>query len=149
MGFAPPGVKVPDLRLDRDGRWYIDGEEILHARSVMVLTENVQLLQDGTFVTSIGRETVPIRIDDVAFFVCDCTLLDAGLGLVLSDRSEETIAEPVLRSGAEGRVYVQIKGGRTWARFSRGTHQWLQELWQERGGVIGLVVRGRFVPVAM
>jgi hypothetical protein len=143
----PPGVRIPELRLDRDGEWYVDGERISHERTCQVLTRNVYLRPEGGFGTSIGREHVPIVVDDVAFFVRSVEPDAAGLGLFLSDETAERQAVPELKSSADGRMYVCIKDGRAWARFSRSAHQALAPLVEEREGAYGLVLGSRFVPV--
>jgi hypothetical protein len=149
MGLPPPGIKIPDLRLDRDGRWFIEGEQILHARSCLVLTQNIELKDDGTFTTHIGREVAPIRVDDVGFFVQVVNVSSDALTLTLSDGSDEALSTPVLRMTEDGRLYVRVKGDRAWARFLRGPHQVLSEHWQEREQEIGLWLGSRFLPVAM
>ena len=140
---------MPELRLTRDGRWFVDGEEILHERTLRVLTENVRLTEDGTFVTSIGRETAKIVADDAAFFVRTATIDGRGLVLALSDRSEETLATPHLRSGLDGALYCRVKGDRAWARFSRAAQQALAPSLVEEAGAVGLIVCGVFVPAAL
>jgi hypothetical protein len=119
----PPGIRIPELRLDRDGHWFIDGERIEHARSVQVLTQNVRIAADGSLSTSIGREHAPIKVDDVPFFVTGATLSAEGLCLSLSDTSEAVFRTPELRGAADGRFYVRVKEGLAWARFSRAAYQ--------------------------
>lgn len=139
----PPGLRIPELRLDRDGQWFIDGERIEHARSVQVLTENVRVATDGTLSTSIGREHAPIKVDDVPFFVTSATLDASGLCLRLSDTSEVVLAAPQLRSGDDGRFYVRVKAGLAWARFSRAAYQAIMPGLGEDEQGFYLMVRGQ------
>lgn len=140
----PPGLILPELRFDRDGCWFVDGERIEHARSVQVLTRNLRVLGDGSFVTSIGREVAPVKVDDVAFFVLDVEL-DTALHLKLSDEQREVQEAPVLSLDPQGRLYVRVKNGLAWARFARGAQQRLEPHWVARDQGIGLVLGGRLV----
>jgi len=144
MGLPPPGIKVPELRLTRDGDWYVDGERIFHERTCTVLTENVHLLDDGRLASSIGRETVPIIVDDVGFFVLAADVRADTLNVRLSDGSEELVS--ALRTN-DGRLYAQVKGGRAWARFSRAAHQSVEALVEERDAALGLRIGGVWLEV--
>lgn len=134
--------------MDARGGWTVDGERIDHERTVRVLTENVRLMDDGTFVTSIGRETAPCTVEDVGFFVRAVEIAKDGLAVRLSDRSEEVLAKPELAERPDGRLYCRVKDGRAWALFSSAAHQALEPAWGEQDHAIGLVVCGHFVRVA-
>lgn len=116
----PPGMVIPKLRYDRAGRWHIDGEIIQHARSCQVLTQNLRVLDDGSFVTSIGREVAPVEVEDVAFFVHDVDVDSEAMSVTLSDQTRERLTSPQLAFNDTGELYVRVKAGLAWARFSRG-----------------------------
>lgn len=144
--MAPPaGIRIPVMRFGAEGQWWIDGGKIEHERSCEVLTKNLRLLEDGTFVTSIGREVAPVVVDDVAFFIHRAAIVDGAFVIHASDDSEETIAGAHLVLGLDGadRLYARVKGNLTWARFLRTAQLALN--WEEGPSGIGLRVGDRIV----
>lgn len=145
MGMAPPGVRVPVLRLDRQGQWSVDGERIEHERTVAVLTQNVRI-DGGRAFTNIGREVAPIVVDDTPYFVTSLALSPA-LSVRLSDGTVETLRSPRAAHSDDGRLYLLVKDGSLWALVARAVHHQLEECVEEKDGVLGLALPGGFVVV--
>jgi hypothetical protein len=136
MPRAPAGVVVPDLFMNQDGEWFVNGGRIEHARSAQVLTENVRLADDGIWVTSIGREEAPMRFADTPYFVRSADFADSVLSLRLSDMSNETQRSAEFRRGEDNFLYVRVKHDKPieiWARFTRAAYQALLPHWQAAG----------------
>jgi hypothetical protein len=144
MGRAPEGVRVPELFFDAAGAWFVDGERIAHARTLSVLSANARLDDDGTWVTSIGRETAPFTFADVPLFVCEADVDSGILQLRLSNGAPElqTVAEFRRGTGSyDNALYVRILAGRAWARFTRAAYQAILPHWQADGDALVLALR--------
>ena len=141
MAMAPPGVQVPTLFVDAAGDWFVDGERIAHARTLSVLSANVRLLPDGSWVTSIGRETAPFTFADVALFVREADLVAGVLTVRLSNETVESQIAAEFRRGADDGLYVRVLSGRAWARFCRAAYQALLPHWQADGEALVLPLR--------
>jgi hypothetical protein len=136
MPRAPAGVVVPDLFMNENGEWFVNGERIEHARSVQVLSENVRLADDGIWVTSIGREEAPMRFADTPYLVRSADFSNAVLSLCLSDTSSETQTSAQFRRAEDNSLYVRVKYDKPiaiWARFTRAAYQALLPHWEEAG----------------
>ncbi len=136
MPRAPAGVVVPDLFMNRDGHWFVNGERVEHARSVQVLTENVRLADDGLWVTSIGHEEAPMRFADTPYLVRSADFSNGVLALGLSDTSKETQRSAEFRRGEDNSLYLRVKYDKPiaiWARFTRAAYQALLPHWEEDG----------------
>lgn len=140
--MAPKGVRVPALFVDAAGDWWVDGERIVHARTLSVLSANVRLQAEGVWVTSIGHETAPFTFADTALFVREADLANGALRVRLSNQSVETLIAAQLRLGADDGLYVRVLDGRAWARFSRAAYQALLPHWQPAGDGLVLMLRG-------
>ena len=138
--MAPPGVRVPKLFFDAQGAWFVDGEPIAHARTLSVLSHNARLEQ-GVWVTSIGRETAPFTFADTPLLVREAELTNGALVLRLSNESVETLIAAEFQRGADDGLSVRILSGRAWARFTRAAYQALLPHGQPDGDALVLPLR--------
>ena len=135
MASSDPSTwKLPRLRIDRDGGWFHEGEEVSHEGILSSLREGLQVDPAGHFM-QIGSVRVPVEVEDAPFVIVRFEADGDGWVLWLSDRTREALdpASLVLRGGDV--PYCRVKGGRFEARFSRAAAwQLLQRVDTEPGG---------------
>jgi uncharacterized protein len=122
---ATPYLK---LIVDKDGRWFQNGAEIIHPavrRHFMGLLERTA---DGGYRIRSGREVCRVEVEDAPFVVTAMTG-DAkeGLNLVLNDDTSESFDPEQCWIGAQNVPYVSVKAGAFHARFSRPAYYQLTD----------------------
>ncbi len=135
MASSDPSTwKLPRLRIDRDGGWFHEGEEVTHEGILESLRQGL-LVDSGGHFLQIGPVRVPVEVEDAPFVVVRFEADGEGWALWLSDGSREALdpASLTLRSGEV--PYCRVKEGRFEARFSRAAAwQLLQCVEAEPGG---------------
>jgi uncharacterized protein len=119
----PPGTsRESTIVLDREGRFWHDGERVDHGPLARAMHGWIaRHPEDGRLILSNGYDWTYFRVEDAPYMV---TALrhdpDAGvLTLVLDDETEEPLDPATLATGEGGAVYVRVKAGAFEARFSR------------------------------
>ena len=124
----PSRWKLPRLRIDRDGGWFHEDDEVSHEGILASLREGLQVDGAGHFL-QIGPVRVPVEVDDAPFAVVRFEAEGDGWILWLIDGSREALDPATLRLGRGDVPYCRVKGGRFDARFSRAaTWQLLQHV---------------------
>lgn len=119
------------LVLDRELRWFHDGEPVLHPRIVELFNDSLVPTEDGRFQLRIGTDWAYVTVEDAAYRV---TGLDAGetaVFLRLSDKTGEALEPGTLALGPDGVLTARVKAGRAKARFSRQAQVALGALLEE------------------
>jgi len=148
-------VRQSGLRLDREGRWWHQGELVEHAGLKGALNRWLDQLEDGRFVVRLDAERYAfVEVEDAPFQVLTVELWRgpaepaAHVELHLSDGSEEELAYDSLRVGAGHALYCRVKGRFT-ARFSRQAYYLLGELLEEAPTGIALRAAGQLWPIGL
>jgi hypothetical protein len=117
----PPGTsRESTIVLDADGRFWHDGERVLHPALEKALHGWIaRHPDDGRFILTNGYDWTYFRVEDVPFTVLSVRLQPDGVMLVLSDETEEPLIPETLRVGRGEALYAKVKGGSFEARFSR------------------------------
>jgi uncharacterized protein len=142
----PPGGpstwKLPRLRIDRDGGWLHEGEEVSHEGILASLRQGLQVDAGGHFL-QIGQVRVPVEVEDAPFAVIRFEPDGDGYVLSLNDGSSEAL-DPATLALREGDVpYCRVKGGRFAARFNRAAAwQLLQRVEAKPGGASATLAVG-------
>ena len=141
------------LRLDREGRWWHEGQIVEHRGLARALTRWIDRLPDGRFIVRLDAERFAyVDVEDAPFIVAT-VLLDreadgVHVSLQLSDGSSEELAYETLSVGPDNALYCEVKAGRFSARFSRAAYYLLGELIEEaEGGGFGLHAAGGVWPL--
>jgi hypothetical protein len=136
--------KLPRLRIDRDGGWLHEGEEVSHEGILASLRQGLQVDVAGHFLL-IGLVRVPVEVEDAPFAVVRFEEDGNGFALWLNDGGREALDPASLRLLAGDVPYCRVKDGRFEARFSRAAAwQLLQHVEVEsQGGPPTLTVGGR------
>jgi len=121
------------LRLDREGRFWHQGEPVLHAGVAAALHRMIDRLEDGRYVVRMDAERYAyLEVEDAPFQVRSVSVErgpeGALLFLTLSDGSGEGLRYGSLRVGAEDALYCEVREGRFEARFGRSASRALGEL---------------------
>ena len=121
--FAPPPgtSRESTIVLDREGRFWHDGERVDHPALEHALRSWISRHpDDGRLMLTNGYDWCYFRADDAAFVV-DALRIEPGGGITLRlfDGTEEPLDPETLSVGEGGAVYAEVKGGRFSARFSR------------------------------
>ena len=145
----PPGAsRESTLVLDREGRFWHDGERVDHpALEHALRTWIASHPDDGRPILTNGYDWCYLRVEDAAFVVDALRIEpDGGVTLRLFDGSEEPLDPTTLRVGERGAVYAAVRGGRLRARFSRHAQTQLAPI-LVRADPPTVRVRGRDVPI--
>ena len=139
----PSTWKLPRLRIDRDGGWLHEGEEVSHEGVLASLREGLQVDAGGHFL-QIGPVRVPVEVEDAPFAVVRFEPDGNCFALWLNDGSREALDPASLRLREGDVPYCRVKAGRFEARFSRAAAwQLLQHVEAlPEGGPPALVVGG-------
>jgi hypothetical protein len=147
---APEGrSRESTLRLDREGRFWHDGELVEHPRLVDALHSWIRRHPDDhRYILTNGYDWTYFTVDDAPFQVRSVLHDQGTFRLRLSSGHE---VEPLDLSVAEdGSLYARVEvGGQPYeARFSRHAQAQLDPALEERDGVLGVRAGARFlVPV--
>ncbi len=121
----PPGT----FRIDREGVWRHEGQEVTHPGVVRNLYANLRVDADGHYL-QVGPARVPVDVEDAPFVVtrveptADRDDTPRPLRLYLSDGSDEALDPTGVVIGVRQTPYCRVKDGRFKARFSLPA--WLQ-----------------------
>ncbi len=143
MATSDPSTwKLPRLRINRDGAWLHEDEEVTHVGILADLQSNLQVDSQGHYL-QIGPVRVPVEVEDAPFVILRVEREGDRLMLTVNDLSREPIAAGTLRFGAEGVPYCRIRDGRFEARLCRAaTYQLLQCVEYDEAGRAATLVLG-------
>jgi len=119
------------LRIDKEGRWFFDHEEITHRKTYLLFSRNLTRDESGRIILRIGQEECFVEVEDAPFVVKTLQFIPADGGglksiwLILNDETRELLAPETLRIGPSNVLYCRVRGGMFEARFSRGAYQLL------------------------
>lgn len=114
---ASPYLK---LIIDKDGRWYQNGAEIIHQGIYKLFCDLLEKTAEGGYLIRMGREICSVEVEDAPFVVV--RLVEGAQGRVsieLNDGSSEQFDPQGFWIGAQNVPYCTVKAGRFHARFSR------------------------------
>ncbi len=107
------------LLLDRELRWFHDGQPIAHPKIIELFNESLVPTDDGRFQLRVGKDWAYVTVQDAAYRVTGLDVTQTQLLLRLSDRTGEALDPSTLALDADGVLSARVKGGRAKARFSR------------------------------
>jgi hypothetical protein len=119
------------LRIDKDGRWFFQGEEITHRKTYLLYSRSLTRDKSGQIILRVGREQCPVEVEDAPFVVTTVEFIPYGLDgqeaiwLTLNDETREKLDPATLRIGPGNIPYCKVREGMFEARFSRNAYQLL------------------------
>ena len=119
------------LRIDKEGRWFFQGEEITHRKTYLLYSRSLTRDESGRVIVRIGREQCLVEVEDAPFVVTTIAFVPFGsdgqeaMWLTLNDETREKLDPGTLRIGPNNIPYCKVRGGIFDARFSRNAYQLL------------------------
>ncbi len=112
-----------DLRIDRDGRWYANGLQVVHEKIFDLFCKSL-IRENGTYFIRIGEQINPVIVEDVPFSVRGLYVENTEDGndiirLLLNDGRTIDLDPVTLRAVDEMSVYCGIPGTNMEAKFSK------------------------------
>jgi hypothetical protein len=108
------------LRLDKQVRWWHDGELIEHPHIIEAFNRGLRVTDDGRFQLHFGDDWCFVAVEACAFTVVAVDSASSErLSIRLSDRTAEWLQPHTLALDDEGVLTVEVKNGKARARFSR------------------------------
>jgi hypothetical protein len=115
------GTGRPTIRVEKDGKWYFEGAEIIRKEILSLFYDSLHLDKEGYYL-EIKGESERLEVEDTVFLVEGAELVkdsDEAFVIRLNDGSQERLDLNTFRI-AEGNVpYCLVKEGRFPARFLR------------------------------
>jgi Protein of unknown function (DUF1285) len=149
-----PGIPPGTFRIDRDGAWRHEGQEVTHPGVLRNLYANLRVDERGHYL-QVGPMRVDVEAADAPFVVTraevpsDRTVGPSSLRVHLTDGTHEELDPAGVWLGRADAPYCRVKAGRFLARFSVAA--WLQladRLEEEPGSDRPLLVVGdRRIPL--
>lgn len=115
-------IHTSEIRFGRDGCWYADGERISNERIASFFSRHLERRGDGQWVIRVGREEVPVQVEDTPFVVTTVQERDDRVLVELNDGTAEKLDPSTLRVGPGNVLYCRVKNGSEEARFLRAPY---------------------------
>jgi hypothetical protein len=120
------------IRLDRDGRFFHDGEPVVHPGMARAFATWIgRHPDDGRFILQNGYDWTYFSVEDTPYFVESVRSLESGLELELSDGTTEPLSPGGLALDESGQLLASVKGGVFQARFKRAAQLGIGEFLSE------------------
>jgi hypothetical protein len=135
--------------IDKEGRWYHQGAEMIHREFIQLFYKNMELDSEGRYLINWANKRCYVEVEDTAFVVRSVSYKEgnqhstAGIELSLSDDTREPLMPDSLCVGRENVLYCKVKSGLFPARFNRAAYYQLAEYIEEENGDYFLSVNGR------
>jgi tRNA threonylcarbamoyl adenosine modification protein YeaZ len=145
-------LRETGLKLDRQGRWWHEGQLVEHPRLVAALHRWLDRDEQGRYVLRLDADrTARVEVEDAPYIVRTLELDGPGravrIYLHLSDDSEEELDYASLRVGGDNALYCGGIKGRFEARFSRQAYYLLGELIEATEEGFALRAAGELWPI--
>ena len=143
-------LRQSGIRLDGEGRFWHEGEEVRHAGLRAALWRWLDRNPDGRHVLRLDeRRFVYLDVDDVPHLVRSLRWDGDRAWILLADGTEEELEYATVHLRGGGAAYCKVKGGRLEARISTAAWGSLAERLLERGEGVFLQAAGKGFPLAV
>lgn len=121
------GAPRYELRIDREGRWFHEGVEIVRDDIRAFFSRNLVCSEDGSYCVRIGDDEALVVVEDAPLVVLRVGgTCQRGLTLLLSDGTEELLDARTLLFKFSNIPYCRVRKDIE-ARFSRPAYYQLAE----------------------
>jgi hypothetical protein len=132
------------IRLDREGRFWHEGQEVTHRGFRRALLRWMDRLPDGRPILRLDENRYAyVDVEDTPLLAVSARWAGDRVLLTLNDETEEELAYATLCIGAGDALYCQVHDGRLEARLTTAAAQTLQPHLDESG----LHAAGRIWPL--
>ena len=149
MSPIEDGIAPCLIHIDKEGRWFHKGVEMVRREFVQSFYLKMELDDAGRYVIFWGGKHCYVDVEDTAFVVKRTSYLNEEGGkrarfmVSLSDDTEEELIPDTLYLGEENVLYCRVKAGDFPARFNRAAYYQLAAHIEEEGGDFVLPINGR------
>jgi len=143
---------TPYLRLviDKDGKWYQNGAEIIHPGVRQQFLDALERIPDGGYRIRLGQEICEVQVEDTPLIVLGIVEDGAGdLILELNDGAQEALDPASFWINDQNIPYSMVRNGQFPARFSRPAYYELAKKieFNEGSQTFYLSLKGRDWPI--
>jgi len=137
------------ISIDKEGRWYHRGAEMIHREFIRLFYQNMALDSEGRYLINWGDTCCYVDVEDTAFVVTRASYKNGNqyqatrFQLSLSDDTEEVLAPDTLYVGKDHVLYCRVKSDAFPARFNRAAYYQLAEHIEEEEGTYFLPLHGQ------
>ena len=145
MDTLEDGAPRYELRVDRDGKWFHEGMEVVREDIRKYFSQHLVQNENGGYCVRVGEDESPVIVEDAPFVVVRVIEKPEGaLTLLLSDGGTEPLDVRTLEFKDSNVPYCRVRGGLE-ARFSRPAYYQLAEFieYDEATGKYRLAVYGQ------
>ena len=128
MGSVEGDLQPCLIYIDKEGRWFHKGVEMVRREFVRSFYEQMEMDDSGRYIILWGGERCYVDVEDTAFVVKSVSSPDekGGKGtdfrILLSDDTEEELMPDTLYLGERDVLYCKVKEGHFPARFNRAAY---------------------------
>lgn len=138
------------IRLDREFRWWHDGERIEHPNIIEAFNKGLRVEPDGKVTLHFGNDWCFIEVEDAPFRILTVDVSEGDrLSVRLSDRTAEWLDVAALRIDDDGVLSTRVKSSTAKARFGRDAQFQLAQFFVVDGGHVQLRVGERLEPTTL
>lgn len=121
-------IHTETITFAKDGRWYADGEPIVHPRLASLFSRYLRRKPEGGFEINIdGQYRADVVVEDTPVVIVGVDVHPEGVWLHLSDESVEALDPSTLHTGPDDVLYATVRGGSERARFLRSAYMHLAD----------------------
>ena len=149
MSPIEEGIAPCLIHIDKEGRWFHKGVEMVRREFVRSFYQQMELDDAGRYIIFWGGKRCHVDVVDTAFVVKRLSYQSEESGkrarfmVNLSDDTEEELIPNTLYLGEENVLYCRVKEGDFPARFNRAAYYQLAAHIEEEGGGFVLPINGR------
>lgn len=119
-------IHTDTIAFAKDGRWYADGEPVLHPRLALLFSRHLRRKPDGSYEINIDDQyRADVVVEDTPFVVTGVDVAGTTITVHLNDDTSEALDPNTLTSGRDDVLYCRVKGGQERARFLRSPYMHL------------------------
>jgi len=143
------GIAPCLIHIDKDGKWFHKGVEMVRRDFVLSFFRQMELDDAGRYIIFWGGKRCTVDVEDTAFVVRGVSPKTEKKGnraefkISLSDDTEEELMPGTLYLGRDNVLYCRVKNGAFPARFNRAAYYQLAAHVETDGEDFVLPVNGR------
>lgn len=149
----PDGIPPCLIGVDKEGRFWHYGAEMIHEGINRMLMDHVELDQKGRYIIDFNNQRCFVEVEDTFYVITSTDYKTDGreniehFTLILNDGSREELDPATLYIGPDNVLYTKVKQGRFPARFLRPAYYQLAERVLEKDGLFILPFNGLEYPL--
>jgi len=140
---ALEGFRQTGIRLDREGRFWHEGGEIVHAGLRRALLRWIDRLDDGRTILRLDDDRyVYLEVQDAPLLVVAARWRDHRVFVTTNDGAEQELEYGSLTIGARDALYCRVRNGRLEARMTTAAYYEVARGIEESDGGFALRAAG-------